>query len=628
MCGIAGVVTASSSESLLAAAERMAAAMSHRGPDSHGVALLGECLLVNARLAIVDLSERGRQPMSNPQGTVWITYNGETYNAAELRQQLMERGHNFLSTTDTEVVLHLYEEFGEKCVESLRGMFAFAIWDSRSHKLVLARDRLGIKPLYVARSGGQLVFGSELKTLLASGLVDRRLDPSGLRICLQLGHVPPPWTMVKGVAPLEPGHVATLQDGVWRSRAYWSLESPPRSSRLQSEGELAGPLGDVLIDAMRKHLVSDVPIVLFLSGGTDSACLGALARHAGAQNLGTMTVGFAEADFDETKLTQRTADALKLPLDIIRLAPGRVSAEIDHAIWAMDQPTVDGLNSYWISKLAAEAGYKVALSGQGGDELFGGYTSLAWFERFAAVARWTSALPATPFSWLFDHEALPFRWRKLSYLFGGCDAFLASQLAVRVHFLESDLRRLLVPPLGESDRPSEAERHLSHWAGQSEKRDLLERLACMDIHAHLEPRLLRDLDAMSMAHSIEVRPVFLDHRLIEFLLPVPAHLRLRRKRLLLDATKRFLPPDLLTDLESREKRTFTFPFARWIHRDMRSLFDETLSLKQLAAGGVFEPKAVHALWRRYCKSPRDVGWSRIWILFVLARWFKMMDVRA
>src|ERR1039458_3876153 len=151
----------------------------------------------------------------------------------------MERGHNFLSTTDTEVVLHMYEEFGEKCVESLRGMFAFAIWDSRSHKLVLARDRVGIKPLYVARSGGQLVFGSELKTLLASGLVDRRLDPSGLRICLQLGHVPPPWTMVKGVAPLEPGHVATWQDGVWRSRAYWSLESPLRSSRPQSESALA-----------------------------------------------------------------------------------------------------------------------------------------------------------------------------------------------------------------------------------------------------------------------------------------------------------------------------------------------------------------------------------------------------
>jgi asparagine synthase (glutamine-hydrolysing) len=199
MCGIAGVVSARSSDFLSAAAERMAAAMSHRGPDSHGVACLGECLLVNTRLAIVDLSERGRQPMSNPEGTVWITYNGETYNAGELRKQLMERGHAFLSTTDTEVVLHLYEEYGEECVESLRGMFAFAIWDSRSHKLVLARDRVGIKPLYVARSGSQLVFGSELKTLFASGLVERTLDASGLRIYLQLGHVPPPWTMIKGV---------------------------------------------------------------------------------------------------------------------------------------------------------------------------------------------------------------------------------------------------------------------------------------------------------------------------------------------------------------------------------------------------------------------------------------------
>jgi asparagine synthase (glutamine-hydrolysing) len=626
MCGIAGVVTASPSESLQGAAERMAAAMAHRGPDSHGVASLGECLLVNARLAIVDLSDRGRQPMSNPQGTVWITYNGEAYNAVQLREDLTARGHTFLSTTDTEVVLHLYEEYGEACVERLRGMFAFAIWDSRSRKLTLARDRVGIKPLYVARSRGQVVFGSELKTLLASGLIDRRIDPAGLRAYLQLGHVPPPWTILAGVSPLAPGHVATWQEGVWSTGAYWDLDSLC-TSRPQREGELAGPLGDVLLDAMKKHLISDVPIALFLSGGTDSACLGALAREAGAQNLSAITVGFAESDFDETTLTERTAAALKLPLDVVTLAPARVSAEIDRAVWAMDQPTVDGLNSYWISKLAAEAGYKVALSGQGGDELFGGYTSLAWFERFAAIGRWTRALPAAPFSWLIDREGLPFRWRKLSYLFGGDDPFLASQLAVRVLFLESDLGRLLVSPLGQVDPPSEARRHVSDWARQSEGRELRERLFSMDVHAHLEPRLLRDLDAMSMAHSIEVRPVFLDHELIEFLLPVPARLSLGPKRLLLDATERFVPAELLADLASREKRTFTFPFARWIHRDLKHLFDETFSTEELALGGLFEPKTVHSFWERYCQSPADVGWSRIWILFVLARWCKMMDVR-
>jgi asparagine synthase (glutamine-hydrolysing) len=604
----------------------MADAMSHRGPDSHGVEMLGECLLVNVRLAILDLSERGRMPMSNADGSVWITYNGEVYNAAELRSGLEQRGYKFRSTTDTEVVLHLYEEYGEDCVKQLRGMFAFAIWDGRTHKLVLARDRMGIKPLYIARSGENLIFASEMKTLLASGLVERRLDPAGLRVYLQLGHVPPPWTIIRGITPLEPGHVATWQNGEWKERAYWSLESRNGSCSPGVGDDLAKQLGEVLLEATREHLVSDVPIVLFLSGGADSACLGALAQRAGSGNLRAMTVGFAETEFDETGPARQTADALGLPINVVTLGLQQVADGIDHAIWAMDQPTVDGLNSYWISKLAADAGYKVALSGQGADELFGGYTSLAWFERFVNIGRWTSSLPAGPFSFLLDREHLPFRWRKMSYLFGG-DAFVASQLAVKVLFLESDLHRLLVPPLANGGRPSEAERHLSHWAEQVQGRGLLERLAYMDVEAHLQPRLLRDLDAMSMAHSIEVRPVFLDHRLIEFLLRVPASVRMQQKRLLLDAAKRFLPAKLLTDLETRPKRTFTFPLAQWISQGMRPMVEETFSASQLASTGILQAGAVETLWRRYAKLPTQVGWSRIWDLFVLVRWCEMMGVR-
>jgi asparagine synthase (glutamine-hydrolysing) len=626
MCGIAGLATTSPVESHLPAAVRMAEAMSHRGPDSHGVQALGACVLVSTRLAIQDLSERGRMPMSNDEGTVWIVYNGETYNALELRRQLLQRGYCFRSTSDTEVVLHLYEEYGEACIEALRGMFALAIWDARSRKLLLARDRLGIKPLYVARSKERLLFASEIKALLASGLVQRRLDPSGVRAYLQLGHVPPPWTILQDVTPLEPGHLATWHDGHWASRAYWSLQTRKCSCTAPSNGELAGELGEMLLDATREHLLSDVPIVLFLSGGADSACLGALARRAGTQNLAAMTVGFAEAAYDETRLAQRTAQALDLPLTVATLAPGQIGAGLDHAIWALDQPTVDGLNSYWISKLAAQAGYKVALSGQGADELFGGYTSLPWFKRLAHTAQWAAALPAGPCSRLLDQELFPYRWRKLSYLFRD-DAFLASQLAVKVLFLESDLRRLLVAPLNDNGWPSEAESHLGHWARQVEGRELLERLAFMDIETHLQPRLLRDLDAVSMAHSLEVRPVFLDHRLIEFLLRVPAPLRLCQKRLLFEAARRYVPEDLLADLQSRSKRTFTFPLARWILRDLQPLLEETFAPQRLAAVGVLQPEAVQGLWKRYRESPARVGWSRIWDLFVLQRWCEMWDLR-
>ncbi len=457
-------------------------------------------------------------------------------------------------------------------------------------------------------------------------MVERRVDPAGLRVYLQLGHVPPPWTIVHGITPLEPGHVATWQNGQWKERAYWKLESSKCASPPMAQDELADQLGQVLLQATREHLVSDVPIVLFLSGGADSACLGALAQRAGGANLAAMTVGFAETVFDETEGARQTAQALGLPFNVVTLGPRRVAEGIDHAIWAMDQPTVDGLNSYWISKLAADAGYKVALSGQGADELFGGYRSLAWFRRFVNIGRWTSALPASPFSFLFDRQNLPFRWRKMSYLFGG-DAFVASQLAVKVLFLESDLHRLLPSALANGGRPSEAERHLSHWAARVQDRGLLERLAYMDVEAHLQPRLLRDLDAMSMAHSLEVRPVFLDHRLVEFVLRVPAAVRMQQKRLLFEAAKRFVPERLLADLEARPKRTFTFPLARWISQDLRPMVEETFSARQLASAGVLHADAVQSLWRRYEQIPDQVGWSRIWNLFVLVRWCEMMGVR-
>lgn len=625
MCGIAGIATVSPSETLRSAAVRMAVALKHRGPDSESVQDLEMCLLANARLAIIDLSDRGRMPMSSPDGKAWITYNGETYNAAELRAELEQRGHCFCTTSDTEVVLHLYLEFGERFVEKLRGMFAFAIWDGRERKLVLGRDRLGIKPLYLHESGGQLVFASELKTLLASGLIPRKVDPAGIRVFLQLGHIPSPWSAIRDVTPLAPGHIGVWKDGRWRTEPYWSL-SPYSSARVATD-HLAAELSEVLLEAMRNHLVSDVPVLIFLSGGTDSACLGALARAAGARNLSAITIGFGESEFDESVLTRRTAEALGIPLEVVTLEARRVEADLDHAVWALDEPSVDGLNSYWISRLGAEAGFKVALSGQGGDELFGGYDSLAWFGRFNTVARWARPIPAIPFGRWLDQSALPFRWRKLSYLIGTDDPFVAAQLAVKVLFLDRDVAALMSPSSfpGNGDH-AEARDHLTFWSKQGENEDLRERLALMDIHTHLEPRLLRDLDAMSMAHSIEVRPVFLDHRVVEFLLTVPSSIRMRQKRLLLDAVKNFLPPALLADLASRRKRTFTFPFQRWLSHDLRGVLKDAFAPDRLRQTGIFDPATVHCLWNRYERSEGAVGWSRIWNLFVLQRWCELMQV--
>jgi asparagine synthase (glutamine-hydrolysing) len=635
MCGICGVIGMERTELAESATRRMMEALRHRGPDEEGLLVAPSAVLGMRRLSIIDLSS-GRQPIFNEAGNVAIVYNGEIYNYEQLRGTLEQRGHVFRTHSDTEVIVHAYEEWGEECLRELRGMFAFALWDARASgtsgdaarhaRVFIARDRLGIKPLYFYHSGNQLVFASEIKALLASGLVPKRLDPAGLRAFLQLGHIPPPWTAIRGITPLDPGHLGVWSDAAWCTKPYWTLD--PHPSATPPPKELASSLADVFVDATRNHLVSDVPVLLFLSGGTDSACLAAAARRAGAQNLSAMTVGFGEAEFDETELSRRTARALDLPLQVVTLDAGRVAADLDHAIWALDQPSVDGLNSYWISKLAAEAGFKVALSGQGGDELFGGYESLAWFKRFTAVARWARPLPAAFFGRALEQQALPFRWRKLSYLIGVDDPFVASQMAVKILFLDRDVAGLLSPVLNQNGHHAEARHHLADWSRHVEGEDLLERLAYMDIHTHLEPRLLRDLDATSMSHSIEVRPVFLDHRLVEFLLPVPSETRIQQKRLLLDAAKVFLPGNLLEDLQTRRKRTFTFPFKRWITRDLQPTMRDTFSKQRLRGQRVLEFGAVDGLWRRYNRSEASVGWSRIWSLFVLQRWCEIMQVSA
>src|SRR5580704_11404490 len=627
MCGIAGIASTDPRPEYLSATEKLAAAIRHRGPDSTAVKDFGSCVLGNTRLAIVDLSERGRMPMCNEDSTVWITYNGECYNAAQLRSSLVAAGHQFRSTTDTEVVVHLYEEYGDRCVEKLEGMFAFAIWDVARRKLLLARDRLGIKPLYYnfSTSSGRLLFASEIKSMLASEAIPRKIDPSGIRAFLQLGHVPPPWTAIQGVKPLEPGYLGVWHGGSFETNPYWILPASSNGHRPDRPEQTAANLREILLESSRRQLMSDVPVALFLSGGIDSAVLGALMRQAGADSLTALTIGFEEESFDETQPSRQTALSLGIPHRTIRLPASRMANSLDHALWAMDQPTVDGLNAYWISKAAAEAGFKVALSGQGGDELFGGYSSHEWFERFSRVASWLKPVSHVAGSGLLNHKSFPFRWRKLSYLVGADDPFVAAQLAVRVQFLEEDVSELLNPSLKAPDPVSEATECIREWARQITSEDLMERIAFVDFPAHLEARLLRDGDAMSMAHSLEVRPVMLDHTLVEYVLSLPSSIRLQKKRLLLDATRECMPGSLHFDLRTRPKRTFTFPFSRWIGEDLRATIQETFSLDRLGAVGVLNPEAVRKLWARYLENPAAVGWSRLWTIFVLARWCEIMQ---
>lgn len=632
MCGIGGIGVRNLTAAHVVSSRAMAAALSHRGPDSSGVEALGNCTLVNTRLAILDLSERGRQPMSNRDRSSWITYNGECYNAGELRDWLTERGHQFRSTTDTEVVLNLYDELGDSCVDRLRGMFAFAIWDIRQNRLLLARDRLGIKPLYYVVTSEGVVFASEIKALLASNLVSRNVDAHGVRAFLQLGHIPPPWTAVHGVQPLEPGHIAIWKDGSFQKKCYWTL-APHRNGASSAAPEKVNDiLNATMLEATRLHLISDVPIALFLSGGIDSAALGALAKLVGANQLTALTIGFEEKSFDESEASRRTAELLGIPHDVLILSACEIRDSLDHAIWAMDEPTVDGLNAYWICRTAARAGFKVALTGQGGDELFGGYTSMQWFERLTHAATWLRPVPRSLARIVLDHNSFPFRWRKLSYLAGADDPFVAAELAVKTLFLEQDIATLLDPSLIEINSDGgavchdEAMRHICTWADRVKDCGLREKVAYLDVYAHLEPRLLRDGDAMSMAHSLELRPVFLDHRLVEYVFSLPASLRMQNKRLLLDAMRGLVSAKVYEEIVTRPKRVFSFPFARWMAGDLRAAVEASFQSDRIRATGLLNPAAVQNVWRCFLANPDRVGWSRVWSLFIMQRWCETMRI--
>jgi asparagine synthase (glutamine-hydrolysing) len=511
-------------------------------------------------------------------------------------------------------------------------MFAFAIWDCHRGRLFLARDRLGIKPLYYAFTPGGFVFASEIKTLLASNLLSRNVDVHAVRAFLRLGHVPPPWTAVRSVQPLEPGHIGIWEDDSFQKKCYWSLAPHRNGASVPKPEDIRATLSGGLVEAMRLHLISDVPIALFLSGGIDSAALGALAKIAGANQLTALTIGFEEKSFDESEASRRTARLLGIPHEVLMLSACEIRDSLDHAIWAMDEPTVDGLNAYWICRTAARAGFKVALTGQGGDELFGGYTSIEWFERFTHTATWLRPVSHILAQSVLDHDSLPFRWRKLSYLVGADDPLVAAELAVKTLFLERDIATLLDPSLIDinSDGPGgdtdEALYHLRTWADQVKDCDLREKVAYLDVYAHLEPRLLRDGDAMSMAHSLELRPVFLDHKLVDYVFTLPAVLRMQKKKLLLDAMRGLMSANVYEEIVARPKRVFSFPFERWLAGEMRAEVEETFRNDRIKVIGILNPVAVQGVWRRFLTHPGRVGWSRVWSLFIIQRWCEAMRI--
>ncbi len=607
MCGIAGIHDPSARrDSLRDTVARMNQSIAHRGPDDDGVyvADAGTIALGNRRLSIIDLSVSGHQPLCNEDETLWIAYNGEIYNYEPLREELLARGHRFRSHSDTEVIVHLYEEYGAACLDHLRGMFAFAIWDARIKRLFLARDRFGIKPLYYWHSGDQLVFASEVRALVASGSVPRETNPEALTRFLQTGSVPAPLTTLKNVFALPAGYYAVFENGALSLHQYWDLDVLPNEET--NAPAVIARVRELLEESVRLHLVSDVPVGVFLSGGIDSSALVALASQQGNARLKTLSIAFEEAAYDESRYARLVAEKYGTEHVEYRVAARNFLESLPRIFAAMDQPTVDGVNTYFVAQAAQAAGLKVVLTGLGGDEIFWGY------DHFREVARWNTPLRA------LEQMPAPARVATIALALAGVRALNQPRLAKAVYLRERGgaywlIRGLFTPREIRALLPQSGEYVAWDDGPRTNGRGFSpDRLAYLETKFFLQNQLLKDTDFMSMAHSIEARVPFLDHALVEYVAQVPAALKLNShmpKPLLVRALGDLLPREIVY----RPKQGFTFPFAKWIKHNSREL-------RELTTARELNASAADEVWSRFLSG--RAHWSRVWALVVLSRWLE------
>lgn len=612
MCGIAGVArTGKTGPGDVEAVRRAMAAQAHRGPDDSGIHAGPEVVLGHTRLAILDLSAAGHQPMENEDGRVRVVFNGEIYNFQDLHSELVAAGHRFKSRCDTEVLLHGYEQWGVGgLLERLRGMFAFALYDSgpdgHTSRLVLARDRLGIKPLYYYAGRDFIVFASEVKALMSTGLAPREQDRQALAGFLIAGAVPSPRTMVKDVVSLLPGHWAEWANGELRIRKYWDLECPP------DETSDSASLESVLDDAVRGHMVSDVPLGVFLSGGVDSAGLVALAskmRRARGEALSTLTVIFDEQEHSEAGPAAAIARHFETRHQEVRVTSADFHSALPAFFAAMDQPTNDGINSWFVSKAAREAGLKVVLSGLGGDEVFWGYKHHRRMQHAGLAAACPGPLrrllAATGSGWgkLRGRD----NWSRMAWLGGGASNGRV-YLTLRGFFAPEQAARLLDADVAEMELACEEQ----FCALESGETLSAAGVNYVEMKRYLHDQLLRDTDVFSMAHSIEARVPLLDHVLVERLWRTAPESKLGgtvNKPLLVDA----VGEAAVREAAARPKRGFSFPMDKW----MKAAAPE---LREMAAHGPLAGtaegrKAVGECWTAFSEGRQH--WSRAWALTVL-----------
>ena len=633
MCGIVAIAAynATVPRDVL---EKATLSLAHRGPDDSGTVIVGDLTpepveigLGSRRLAIQDLSPHGHQPMRDPDTGNWIVFNGEIYNFREIRDALIRDGHHFQGHSDTEVLLKGYARWGTSCIEQLRGMFAFVLWDAQRRRLFAARDPMGIKPLYYYQSSNYLLIASEVRTLLRTGMVPPRLDAAGLMNYLEFGSACDPITLVEGVSNLRPGHSLTWDRGRVREELYWDIPASTGTNRPldTNRKKMVEEVQRLVDESVRMQTVSDVPVGVFLSGGIDSSVIAGILSRGGA-TVDTFSIVFRESDYSEAQYSRHVSREFATRHHEIMVSQFDALEAIPHAIKAMDQPSIDGLNTYLISRQTRAAGVKVALSGLGGDEIFGGYSSFSTVPRMERFSRPWSHVPRTirqvaagAFSAISPRDD---RNGKLSELIRQGRSFLHPCFLSRGLFSEHQRSRLLesIDIHNETRATLAQKRALEH----ARSLDLINRVSYLETRGYMLNTLLRDADVMSMAHGLELRVPLIDHKLAELAMRLPGDWKLSdevSKPVLVNVLAGAIPKEVV----NRTKRGFTLPFEHWIKDELRPEVEKTLlGTADGPLKAVLQASAVRGVWQDFLHG--QTSWSRPWSLYVLENWCRTYGI--
>ena len=600
------------------------ATLIHRGPDQQGVFQSSLFSMGAARLKIIDL-DSGNQPILSEDGDFGIAFNGEIYNYVEIRTELEKLGHRFGSHSDTETVLRAFMQWDKECLAKLRGMFAVALWKKSARRLVLARDRMGIKPLYITRQGEDLFFGSELKAIFVHPEIDRRLSLPGLDCYLSLNYVPCPWTLVEGIEKLPPGHWLEWSDGKISSDAYWKLPFTQASNyTLETAKE---ELDSLLQQSVREHMISDVPLGIWLSGGMDSTTILHYASRATVSRLKTFSISFRGRSFDESEFIDRAVWQYGTDHQQLDLTPAQdLCGAIEEFAYYSDEPSADAgsLPVWFLSKLC-KSKTTVALSGEGADELFGGYITC----RADVLAKWARRMPrpllqaalAGVRHWPVSDEKISFEYKLKRFLEGSLLEPSHAHVYWNGTFSDEEKQSLLRRPL-----PSAFHHLLDEVDKLPKTRDALAHFLWFDQKYYLADDILVKSDRMSMAHSVEVRPPFLDHRIVEFAAKLPAHLKIRgsqQKLVLSELRKDKLPASILAG----KKTGFDIPAHEWLRGPLRPMLVDSLREGIAEYGQLFRGVAVENFLTRHLERKANVGYQ-LWGLMILFQWMKRWRIQA